>query len=68
MTDLRNLKLGSYQERPLRSGPGDLLNALDRVTKTNSSSLVDWVQDDAILAIVGSWPAAFSTPVRASSG
>jgi len=42
-----------------------MLNALDRVTKTSSSSLVDGVQDDSILAIVGTWPAAFSTP-RAS--
>ena len=46
----------------LSTTPGDMLNALDRATKTNPSSLVDWVQDDAILAIVGSWPAKFSTP------
>ena len=49
----------------LSTTPGDMVNALDRVTNTNSSSLVDWVQDDAILAIIGTWPAAFSTP-RAS--
>ena len=46
----------------LSTTPGDMLNALDRVTNTNPSSLIDWVQDDAILAIVGSWPAKFSTP------
>jgi len=46
----------------LSTTPSDMLNALDRATKTNPSSLVDWVQDDAILAIVGSWPAKFSTP------
>ena len=46
----------------LSTTPSDMLKALDRATKTNPSSLVDWVQDDAILAIVGSWPAKFSTP------
>lgn len=50
----------------LLTTPGQMAAALDRVTGTAASSLIDWRHDPAIEAIVGSWPAAFdATRARA---
>ena len=42
--------------------PREMAEALDRVSGTTASRLIDWIPDERILAIVGSWPANFSTP------
>ena len=39
-----------------------MAESLDRVSGTEASRLIDWVPDATIRAIVGSWPAEFSTP------
>lgn len=46
----------------LTTTPIEMAQALDRVTEAATSDLIDWQVDDAILAIVGSWPARFRTP------
>jgi hypothetical protein len=49
----------------LTTTPAEMAEALDRVTGTRTSDLIDWSDDPAIAAIVRSWPARFHTP-RAS--
>ncbi|MEV0616776.1 D-erythronate dehydrogenase [Nonomuraea sp. NPDC050404] len=46
----------------LTTTPREMADALDRVTGTATSGLIDWAEDPAIGAIVGSWPAEFRTP------
>lgn len=41
--------------------PREMAAALDRVTGEPTSRLVDWTEDAAVAAIVGSWPARFVT-------
>jgi D-erythronate 2-dehydrogenase len=46
----------------LTTTPGQMIAALRRVAGDDVASLVDWTQDPAVTAIVGSWPARFLTP------
>ncbi|MEU0494050.1 D-erythronate dehydrogenase [Mycobacterium sp. NPDC006124] len=46
----------------LTTTPGEMAAALDRVAGSGTSDLVDWTDDPAVAAIVGSWPARFRTP------
>ncbi|KAA9162570.1 NAD-dependent epimerase/dehydratase family protein [Amycolatopsis acidicola] len=46
----------------LTTNPREMAEALDRVTGSTTSSLIDWTGDPGITAIVGSWPAEFDTP------
>lgn len=46
----------------LTTTPREMARALDRVTGTGTSALIDWREDPAIGAIVGNWPAEFRTP------
>jgi nucleoside-diphosphate-sugar epimerase len=46
----------------LTTTPREMAAALDRVTGTAASDLIDWADDPAIGAIVGSWPARLVTP------
>ncbi|CAA9279287.1 MAG: Nucleoside-diphosphate-sugar epimerases [uncultured Actinomycetospora sp.] len=46
----------------LTTTPREMTAALDRVAGPGTSALVDWVEDPAIVAIVGSWPPRFATP------
>lgn len=45
----------------LTTTPAAMAAALDRVTGENRSSLIEWRDDPAAGAIVGSWPARFTT-------
>jgi D-erythronate 2-dehydrogenase len=38
---------------------GEMITALERVAGTGTSSLIDWVPDDAVARIITSWPARF---------
>lgn len=46
----------------LTTSPAEMAAALDRVTGVATSDLIEWSDDATIRAIVGSWPARFSTP------
>ena len=46
----------------LTTTPIAMAEALDRVNGAGTSDLIDWDVDEAILAIVGSWPARFHSP------
>jgi D-erythronate 2-dehydrogenase len=46
----------------LTTTPAEMAAALDRVTGTPTSDLINWSDDPAIAAIVRSWPARFHTP------
>jgi nucleoside-diphosphate-sugar epimerase len=46
----------------LTTTPREMAAALDRVTGTRTSALIDWTEDPVISAIVGSWPSALRTP------
>jgi nucleoside-diphosphate-sugar epimerase len=46
----------------LTTTPAEMAAALDRVTGTPTSGLINWSDDPAIAAIVRSWPARFHTP------
>lgn len=46
----------------LRTTPREMAAALDRVAGAALSELIDWDVDPAVEAIVGTWPARFSTP------
>ncbi|NKQ51737.1 NAD-dependent epimerase/dehydratase family protein [Amycolatopsis sp. K13G38] len=46
----------------LTTTPREMAAALDRVTGSATSELIDWTEDPAIGAIVRSWPAVFDTP------
>ncbi|MEJ2862088.1 D-erythronate dehydrogenase [Actinomycetospora flava] len=46
----------------LTTTPREMVAALDRVAGAGTSDLVDWVEDPAVVAIVGSWPPSFDTP------
>ena len=46
----------------LTTTPREMTAALDRVAGPGTSDLVDWVEDPAVVAIVGSWPPRFATP------
>ncbi|MFJ6376128.1 D-erythronate dehydrogenase [Pseudarthrobacter oxydans] len=45
----------------LTTTPGDMAEALDRVSGKELSSLIEWAADPAVAAIVESWPARFVT-------
>lgn len=45
----------------LTTTPAAMAEALDRVTGDNRSSLIEWRDDPTVGAIVGSWPARFTT-------
>ena len=45
----------------LTTTPLEMVAALDRVAGPGVSALVEWVEDPAVVAIVGSWPAHFVT-------
>lgn len=45
----------------LTTTPREMAEALDRVTGTSTSDLIDWADDPAVGAIVRSWPAEFRT-------
>ena len=45
----------------LTTTPQDMAAAMDRVAGYPASDLIDWTDDPAIGAIVGSWPARFET-------
>ncbi len=49
----------------LTTSPREMAAALDRVAGAGTSEFIDWVDDPAIEAIVGSWPARFNA-ARAS--
>ena len=46
----------------LTTTPREMARALDRVAGAGLSDLIDWDVDPAVEAIVGTWPARFSTP------
>ena len=46
----------------LTTTPDEMAAALDRVAGAGTSDLIEWTDDPAIAAIVGSWPARFRTP------
>jgi nucleoside-diphosphate-sugar epimerase len=46
----------------LTTTPREMARALDRVAGATLSDRIDWVEDPAVSAIVGSWPARFHTP------
>jgi nucleoside-diphosphate-sugar epimerase len=46
----------------LTTTPIAMAEALDRVNGAGTSDLIDWDVDEAVLAIVGNWPARFHTP------
>jgi nucleoside-diphosphate-sugar epimerase len=46
----------------LTTTPGEMAAALDRVAGPGTSELIEWSDDPAVTAIVGSWPARFRTP------
>jgi len=46
----------------LTTTPREMAEALDRVAGPGTSELIDWRDDPAVGAIVGSWPARFDTP------
>ncbi|MFC4244093.1 D-erythronate dehydrogenase [Gryllotalpicola reticulitermitis] len=50
----------------LTTTPAEMVAALARVAGTEVAALVDWTHDDAIAAIVTSWPARFR-PARATA-
>ncbi len=52
----------------LTTTPREMAEALDRIGGPGRSQLIDWHPDEAVMAIVGSWPAVFSTPRAASLG
>ena len=45
----------------LTTTPREIAAALDRVVGTGTSKLISWVEDPAVIGIVGSWPARFRT-------
>jgi nucleoside-diphosphate-sugar epimerase len=45
----------------LTTTPAAMVEALDRVTGEDRGSLIEWRDDPAVGAIVGSWPARFTT-------
>ncbi|MEV6899652.1 D-erythronate dehydrogenase [Amycolatopsis sp. NPDC051372] len=45
----------------LTTTPQEMAAALDRVAGAGTSDLIDWTDDPAVGAIVGSWPARFHT-------
>jgi D-erythronate 2-dehydrogenase len=45
-----------------------MAEALNRVTGTDASALIDWIPDPAVAAIVTSWPARFRTDRAAGLG
>jgi D-erythronate 2-dehydrogenase len=47
---------------------GEMVRTLERVAGPAVSALVDWVPDEAIAAIVRSWPARFATTRAAALG
>ena len=46
----------------LTTTPDEMAAALDRVAGGGTSDLIEWTDDPAVTAIVGSWPARFHTP------
>jgi nucleoside-diphosphate-sugar epimerase len=48
--------------------PAAMVEALARVAGPERASLIDWVPDPAVAAIVGSWPAVFRTDRAARLG
>lgn len=48
--------------------PADMAAAMDRVTGTDASRLIEWSRDPAIEAIVTTWPTRFHTPRAARLG
>lgn len=42
--------------------PAEIAQSLDRVAGAGTSDLLDWEEDPAVRAIVGSWPGRFATP------
>lgn len=44
----------------LTTTPREMLAALDAVVGEGTSALVDWVEDPAVVAVVGSWPSRFA--------
>ncbi|MGC5054420.1 D-erythronate dehydrogenase [Micromonospora sp. DT48] len=52
----------------LTTTPREMVEALERVVGTGTSDLIDWIDDPAVRAIVGSWPARFSTERAESLG
>ena len=45
----------------LSTTPREMAAALDRVVGPGTSDLISWVEDPAVIGIVGSWPARFRT-------
>ncbi|WP_216639984.1 D-erythronate dehydrogenase [Arthrobacter sp. QXT-31] len=45
----------------LTTTPREMIEALDRVSGHELSALIDWTADPDVTAIVGSWPARFTT-------
>lgn len=52
----------------LTTTPREMAAALDRVTGTGTSALIDWTVDPAIDALVRTWPARLRTPRAAALG
>lgn len=52
----------------LTTTPRQMVESLGRIAGPEVASLVDWVPDPAVEAIVGTWPSRFSTPRAASLG
>lgn len=45
----------------LTTTPRQMVQAMDRVTGTDCSSLIEWKRDDTVATIVESWPSRFTT-------
>jgi len=52
----------------LTTTPREMAQAMDRVTGTDRSSLIEWGHDAAVAGIVESWPSRFTTARAASLG
>jgi nucleoside-diphosphate-sugar epimerase len=52
----------------LSTTPREMAAALDRVVGPGTSDLISWVEDPAVIGIVGSWPARFRTARAARLG
>lgn len=52
----------------LTTTPREMAQAMDRVTGTDRSSLIEWGHDQDVAAIVESWPSRFRTPRAARLG
>ena len=52
----------------LTTTPRQMVDALARIAGAEVADRVDWSDDPAVMAIVGSWPSSFRTPRAARLG